>query len=390
VLDEDTESARSLGGVLQESGVETATFARSAAFADGMTRRTPDLVFLDVTAEAKQAIDAVFILGEHAYGGPVQLMGGDAIKVMDTVKNMGERHALNMLPVLRKPLEAASVRQVLKTQGLGSAAVLDSGIDLAEALANRWVEFWYQPKIDLRRKQIAGVESFPRISHPERGVLPFEPAAADADEISITRLTECALIAALASSARLAALGINLRLAVDASAAAFAHLPIVELVKHHAPARANWAGLIIDITEAHIATDLTRIATAASRLVGSNVSLAVDHFGHAALPATDLRALPLVEIKIDRAFAADCAGEPARASACKAMIEFAHGLGCTAVAMGVERAIDVHLLRDLGCDLGQGFLFGQPMPEDRLLALLRERAVSPRRAPALLRAADCA
>src|SRR6185312_14113767 len=100
VLDEDTDSSHELAGVLQDSGLEAGVFARSAAFADGLAQRTPDLVFLDVAAQAKQAIDAVFMLGERSYHGPVQLMGGHAIKVMDTIKSMGERHALNMLPAL--------------------------------------------------------------------------------------------------------------------------------------------------------------------------------------------------------------------------------------------------------------------------------------------------
>jgi EAL domain-containing protein (putative c-di-GMP-specific phosphodiesterase class I) len=386
VLDEDADSSQSLAGVLHDSGIEAGLFERSTEFADGMARRTPDLVFLDVTPEAKQAIDAVFILGERYYHGPVQLMGGEAIRVMDTVKNMGERHSLNMLPAMRKPLKPTSVRQVLQNQGLDRGSVAPVKVDLAEALRNRWIEFWYQPKIDLAKKQIAGVETFPRVRHPEHGLLPPEAFAPEADEASLAQLTERALIAALTASADFTALGINLPLAINISVNALADLPIRELVRQHTAGNPNWPGLIIDVTEEQIAADAAFVGVAARRLAGCNIRLAVDDFGSNRLPLNRLRDLPLAEIKIDRSIVANTANERARASACKTIVELAHSLSCAAVAIGVERAADVHMLRGVGCDLGQGFLFGQPMPEDRLLALLRERSVIPRRAEPAQRA----
>src|SRR5918997_4005455 len=134
VLDEEAGSSHMLASILQGSGMETGLFANSPAFIQGLTQKTPDLVFLDVTAEPNDAIDAVFALGERSYRGGVQLMGARAVSVMDTVKRMGERHSLQMLPLLRKPLYTEAVRQVLQNQKLqDSSPVAPAKVDLSEA-----------------------------------------------------------------------------------------------------------------------------------------------------------------------------------------------------------------------------------------------------------------
>jgi len=59
---------------------------------------------------------------------------------------------------------------------------------------------------------------------------------------------------------------------------------------------------------------------------------------------------------------------------CKTVIDLAHNFGSVAVAVGIEKASDAVALVSMGCDFGQGFLLGQPMPEERFLSLLRQRA----------------
>ena len=83
--------------------------------------------------------------------------------------------------------------------------------------------------------------------------------------------------------------------------------------------------------------------------------------------------LPFAELKLDRAFVADCGTDKVNAPLCKTVIDLAHNFGRTAVAMGIEKAADAVALVSMGCDFGQGFLLGQPMPEERFISLLRLR-----------------
>jgi EAL domain-containing protein (putative c-di-GMP-specific phosphodiesterase class I) len=87
-----------------------------------------------------------------------------------------------------------------------------------------------------------------------------------------------------------------------------------------------------------------------------------------------LRELPFAELKLDRSFVTDCGTDKVNAPLCKTVIGLAHNFGAVAAAIGVKKASDAVALVSMGCDYGQGFLFGQPMPEERFASLLRQRA----------------
>ena len=79
--------------------------------------------------------------------------------------------------------------------------------------------------------------------------------------------------------------------------------------------------------------------------------------------------MPFAELKLDRAFVADCGTDKVNAPLCKTVIDLAHNFGRSAVAIGIEKASDALALVSMGCDYGQGFLLGQPMPEERFISL---------------------
>jgi soluble P-type ATPase len=177
--------------------VDTEIHDSAASLKQAMSLRTPHLTFVDVREQGDLAIDALFDMGTLNFPGGVQLMGTGPMPVMEVVKRMGQRHSLQMLTPLKKPLDANAVRGVLNTQGIKYTPVASASVTLDEALANDWIEFWYQPKINLAKKQIAGVETFARVRHPELGTLPPSIFMQGATENDLMRLTHLALSAAL-------------------------------------------------------------------------------------------------------------------------------------------------------------------------------------------------
>ena len=101
-----------------------------------------------------------------------------------------------------------------------------------------------------------------------------------------------------------------------------------------------------------------------------------------------LKELPFAELKLDRAFVTDCGTDKVNAPLCKSVIDLAHNFGSLALAIGIEKASDALALVSMGCDYGQGFLLGQPMPEERFISLLRQRAASQGRQLAATRGTD--
>jgi EAL domain-containing protein (putative c-di-GMP-specific phosphodiesterase class I) len=201
----------------------------------------------------------------------------------------------------------------------------------------------------------------------------FMPGATEADLVA---LAELALVSTLAAAGNFAKLGINLRFAVNVPVNALVKLPISEIVRAHRPAIDNWAGLVIDLTEEQIVADLALAAQMAKQLKSYNVRLAIDDFGRGYSSLKRLKELPFSELKLDASFVSDCGTDKVNAPICKTVIDLAHNFGSAATAIGIEKASDALALTSMGCDMGQGFLLGQPMPQERFMSLLRQRAAN--------------
>jgi EAL domain-containing protein (putative c-di-GMP-specific phosphodiesterase class I) len=378
VIDADASVRHFLSLILHGTGVDTEEFADGRSLREALSRRAPDLVFLNITLETAEAIECILGLANAGYWGHVQLMSNRGSAVLAYVKSIGEQHRLHMLPVLKKPFETEAVRKILRELQLGEPPAVAARIDLDEALDHGWIEFWYQPKIDLRRKQLVGIEAFARARHPRNGVLKPETFLPGAAESSLIALSERAVTQALGASLKFATLGVTLRPAVNIPVNALLKVPIAKIVQTYRPKFEKWPGLIIDVTEEQIVTELGLAQDISNDLQELNVKLAIDDFGRGYSSLARLKQLPFAEIKLDRTFVADCATDKVNAPLCKTVIDLAHGFGSTAVAIGIEKASDAVALVSMGCDCGQGFLLGQAMPEERFMSLLRQRAAAHR------------
>ena len=379
VVDTDASIRHFLSLVLHGCGIDTEELPDGQAVRPALTQRQPKLVFLNIALESSDAIECVLALSRVGYTGAVQLMSNRGSAVLAHVKSIGEQHHLRMLPVLKKPFETSMVLKVLQELRIGEPPAVAGRIDLEEALRNRWIEFWYQPKIDLRKKQLVGVEAFARARHPQDGVLmpsAFMPGASEGD---LVRLSEQALDQALKASLNFCKLGVNLRLAVNIPINALVKVPVADIVQSHRDKFEKWPGVIIDVIEEQIVSDLPLAHDITKKLQHLDVKLAVDNFGRGYSSLVRLKELPFAELKLDRAFVTDCGSDKVNAPLCKTVIDLAHNFGSIAVAVGIEKASDAMALVSMGCDYGQGFLLGQPMPEERFISLLRQRANPPAR-----------
>ncbi|MGD0148532.1 MAG: EAL domain-containing response regulator [Xanthobacteraceae bacterium] len=379
VIDADASIRHFLSLILHGSGIDTEEFPDGQAIRTALGRRQPKLVFLNIALESSDAIECVLALSRSGYTGAVQLMSNRGSAVLAHVKSIGEQHHLRMLPVLKKPFETSVVLKVLQELRLGEPPAVAGRIDLGEALRNRWIEFWYQPKIDLRKKQLIGVEAYSRARHPKDGVLmpsAFMPGASEGDLVT---LSEQALDQTLQASLKFCKLGVNLRPAVNIPINALVKLPVADIVQSHRGKFEKWPGLIIDVAEEQIVSDLPLANDITKKLQHLDVRLAIDNFGRGYSSFARLKELPFAELKLDRAFVTDCGSDKVNAPLCKTVIDLAHNFGSAAVAVGIEKASDALALVSMGCDYGQGFLLGQPMPEERFISLLRQRANPPAR-----------
>jgi EAL domain-containing protein (putative c-di-GMP-specific phosphodiesterase class I) len=251
-------------------------------------------------------------------------------------------------------------------------------VEVHQALREGWLEMWYQPKIDLRRKCLAGAEALARINHPTLGVLLPQSFLAGIGDDDLTRLTEHALLATLRDWSLFDEAGFNLKLSINVPVAVLLRLPVPTLVKENRPQDSRWPGLVVEVTEDQIVRDISLAQEIAKQLKISGVSVAIDDFGGGYSSLASLRELPFAELKIDHTFVKNCAIEGTNGAICQTAIDLAHRFGSQAVAEGIENVADLQALQVMRCDFGQGVLLAPPMPAPRFIALLNQRNNRPK------------
>ena len=136
--------------------------------------------------------------------------------------------------------------------------------------------------------------------------------------------------------------------------------------------------LQLEITETIVAADPVRVIEIMNKLGELGISLSLDDFGTGSSSLAYLRELPVQELKIDKSFILGMDEDLEAAMIVRTIVELAHNLGLKAVGEGIETDEAYRLLAESGCDYGQGFLMGRPMPAADLTALVTD---TPRRVP---------
>ena len=240
--------------------------------------------------------------------------------------------------------------------------------DLHRALADRQeLVMFYQPKIALTTDKVVGLEALMRWVHPTRGMLVpdlFIPLAEQSGLIH--DLTAFALESAISQLARWQEEGRDIPVAVNLSAHNLTSPQVAETIEQLLHAHQVRPDLLeVEITETALVADPSRVVPVLEQLADIGVVVSIDDFGIGNTSISQLRDLPVARIKIDRTFIADLTGTTPRAGSemiVKAMVDLAHSFGLEVVAEGVEDSDTEGLIRALGVDQAQGFLYSQPVP----------------------------
>jgi EAL domain-containing protein (putative c-di-GMP-specific phosphodiesterase class I) len=217
-----------------------------------------------------------------------------------------------------------------------------------------------------------------RWDHPQFGVLGPGAFLPLAEQTGLMRpLTLRVLSDALGQCAAWSEAGLDLPVAVNLGAPNLLDLGLpVDIHELLARWDVDPAMLQLEITETIVAADPVRVIEIMQRLGELGISLSLDDFGTGSSSLAYLRELPVQELKIDKSFILGIDEDPEAATIVQTIVELAHNLGLRAVGEGIETEEAYRLLAGCGCDYGQGFLMGRPMPASELQALAA-RANSP-------------
>ena len=241
-------------------------------------------------------------------------------------------------------------------------------IELAAGLGRGEVVAYLQPVVDLVTGNVVGVEALARWNHPTRGLLRPAVFLDLVDDAGLdAALGDAVLVSACRSLRDIRGLGFNLELCVNMS---LGQLTTSGLCAHIAdviePFGLPMSKLVVEITERatllrHVPRGCPSPEETLHELNLAGVSLSLDDFGTGHSSLNHVRRFPLSSIKVDRTFVAAMVLQPEDHAVVEVVIGLAKALGLSVVAEGVETAVQLDLLRQLGCGRAQGYYLGQPM-----------------------------
>ena len=234
------------------------------------------------------------------------------------------------------------------------------------ALINHRLHMVYQPKVSLIDGKLVRVEALVRWNDPTLGPIApsrFVPLAERHGLID--PLTQWGLRTTLRQWLSWRDEGIDTAIAFNISALSLEHLDFPDLVERMCRALdVPTSRLVLELTES-ATQPLIKLMDTLTRFRIKGIGLAIDDFGTGFSSLMQLRQLPFTEVKIDKFFVDDATTSADSRLIVKTIIDLAHGLGLSVTAEGIETVEQLRLLRELGCDVAQGYLIATPLePQD--------------------------
>jgi diguanylate cyclase (GGDEF)-like protein/PAS domain S-box-containing protein len=247
--------------------------------------------------------------------------------------------------------------------------------ELSHGLDHGDLRLFYQPLVSLVTGEIVGAEALIRWEHPERGLLSPDKFLPVAEESGL--IVQVGAWAVGEACRRLrdwdrrnghaSAFG----LAVNLSARELTHPDVVSTVLNAVRRSAlDPSRITIEVTESTAMADRDSGFRALRELSAAGVRIAIDDFGTGYSSLDHLREMPADILKIDRSFVAGMSANSPDSALVAAAIAMGRALEMEVVAEGIETSEQVADLRELGCPLGQGFLFARPLPPEEIDTLL--------------------
>ncbi len=245
--------------------------------------------------------------------------------------------------------------------------------DIRKALDNQQFEAYYQPQFNVFNEEIVGLEALIRWHHPDKGLITPDHFIPIAEEIGLISDIGLYMLEAGCKQLRdwLDQGKEPVKLSINVSAFQLAEqdfdLVVCELVNRYRLPRHL---LVLEITETALMQDMEMILPRLIHLTQCGIGISIDDFGVGYSSLSYLQTLPLDVLKIDRSFLSCIGDDCDKACIIKAIVAMARELKLDVVVEGVETDQQLNFIKDIGCNIVQGFLLGRPLPEQEISKLL--------------------
>ena len=371
LIDDDSGFRRVIKKMAESMGFEVVITEAPDFFVKKARNWGPSVITLDLMMPQADGVQLLRELAADKCDAQIVLTSGADGKVIQTALHLGRERGLRMSGTLGKPVSVAEFRALFAPLLRVTAKALSS--ELAAAITNDQLFLEYQPKLDCRLGQITGVEALVRWRHPVHGVIPpdqFITLAEGSDLIH--RLTDWVVAAAARQAAIWHAEQLPLHVAVNISAKDLENLDLPDrLADCCRAAGISPATMTLELTETGAMREAVQMMDVLTRLRLKGFNLSIDDFGTGYSSLVQLQKMPFSEIKIDRAFVMNMVQDESCAAIVDIVLHLARRLRLKSVAEGVEDAMALDNLINMGCDEAQGYYLSRPLSADRIAEFVR-------------------
>ena len=343
------------------------------ATAISIGRGTMEIAF---DSEHRVALTAAIAAIESAFDRPIDIDGEDQqldLLIGAAATSSLRRDDVRLIEAAERALAMAQVDRVAVVHDVtGSPESVDRialARDLSHAILRDELFLHYQPKVHIRRQEIASVEALVRWRHPVRGLIQpndFIPIAEESR--GIVALTLWTIRKVITDQRTLAAHGHDLTVFINIAGVLLADPRFVR--QACTLVQSSGAKIGFEITETSVIRDPESAIANLKIFAGIGITIAIDDYGAGLSSLAYLKQLPASELKIDKLFVTQLTSSNRDPLIVRSTIDLAHALDMEVVAEGVETPSALALLSVMGCDMVQGFLISRPIAIDALIEFL--------------------
>lgn len=365
--------------VVELAGLKAQAFTRANQFFEQVKEFEDDsILVLDLHMPEMDGIEVMRRLAQIPNPPSLILISGSDAGVLSSAEKLCRAHGLEILASMRKPVSLDYFKALLEQHiPISSKSVLQGALglnsefsisELQKAIRDEQMVLHFQPQHELASGELHGVEALVRWPHPVLGMVKLDKIIPFAEKHGlIGEITQWVIDRAVNQQLQWQQAGFELTVSVNISAVDITSLVLPEqLVELLEDNKLDPTYFTLEITESALLGELVTSLDTLTRLRLKGFGLSIDDFGIGYSSLTQLHRVPFTELKIDRSFVSGMTEDDEARAIVKTCIMLGHELNMRVVAEGVETELHYALLKDMGCDIAQGYFLSKPLSAEEM------------------------